>query len=136
LNHKKRVVFVFFKDLQTQRLSAAGVSELGRRPARGGTLGHGAPLVRVARYGRPGRSSAADDGSTVPGAQLWGAGAAASAAAAARGTGGRLDGAVEAVGVQHLQQQVVEGHLVLALHAVQMLHAFVAVAETNARSSS
>lgn len=32
---------------------------------------------------------------------------------------------VQAVGVQHLQQQVVERHHVLALHAVQMLHAFV-----------
>lgn len=32
---------------------------------------------------------------------------------------------VQAVGIQHLQQQVVEGHHVLALHAVEMLHAFV-----------
>lgn len=32
---------------------------------------------------------------------------------------------MQAVGVQHLQQQVVEGHHVLALHVVQMLHAFV-----------
>lgn len=35
--------------------------------------------------------------------------------------------AAQAVRVQHLQQQVVEGHHVLALHVVQMLHAFVTV---------
>lgn len=33
----------------------------------------------------------------------------------------------QAVGIQHLQQQVVERHHVLALHTVQMLHAFVTV---------
>lgn len=34
---------------------------------------------------------------------------------------------MKAVGIQHLQQQVVEGHHVLTLHVVQMLHAFVTV---------
>lgn len=28
--------------------------------------------------------------------------------------------------VQHLQQQIIQRHFVLALHAVEMLHAFVA----------
>lgn len=33
----------------------------------------------------------------------------------------------QAVGIQHLQQQVIERHHVLALHVVQVLHAFVTV---------
>lgn len=33
--------------------------------------------------------------------------------------------------VQHLQQQVVQRHFVLALHAVEMLHAFVAAGSIN-----
>lgn len=43
--------------------------------------------------------------------------------------GGRLArqaGAVHDVGVQHLQQQVVQRHHVLHLHAVEVVHAFVA----------
>lgn len=39
---------------------------------------------------------------------------------------GRPFRALDAVGVQHLQQQVVKRHSVLTLHAVQMLHALVA----------
>lgn len=33
---------------------------------------------------------------------------------------------VDVVSVQHLQQQVVQRHFILALHAVKVLHAFVA----------
>lgn len=32
---------------------------------------------------------------------------------------------MQTVGIQHLQQQVIQGHHILALHVVQMLHAFV-----------
>lgn len=38
---------------------------------------------------------------------------------------------MEAVSVQHLQQQVVQRHFVLALHAVKVLHAFVAAGSVN-----
>ena len=31
---------------------------------------------------------------------------------------------VKAVSIQHLEQQVIEGHDVLAFHAVEVLHAF------------
>ncbi len=40
---------------------------------------------------------------------------------------------LDAVSVQHLQQQVVQRHFVLALHAVEMLHAFVAAGGVNKR---
>lgn len=43
---------------------------------------------------------------------------------------------VEAVSVQHLQQQVVQRHFVLALHAVEVLHAFVAAGNRNRRSET
>lgn len=47
--------------------------------------------------------------------------------AASLGPGlGRTFRALDAVSIQHLQQQVVKRHSVLALHAVEMLHAFVA----------
>lgn len=46
---------------------------------------------------------------------------------------GRPFRALDAVCIQHLQQQVVKRHSVLALHAVEMLHAFVA-AEISRRS--
>lgn len=38
----------------------------------------------------------------------------------------RQTGAVHNVGVQHLQQQVIQRHHVLQLHAVEVVHAFVA----------
>ena len=34
-------------------------------------------------------------------------------------------GAVHDVGIQHLQEQVIQGHHVLHLHAVEVVHAFV-----------
>ena len=37
--------------------------------------------------------------------------------------------------IQHLQQQVVQRHLVLALHAVEMLHAFVAAGRIDERET-
>lgn len=49
-----------------------------------------------------------------------------------RGRLARQAGAVHDVSVQHLQQQVVQRHHVLHLHAVQVVHAFVA---TNAKQS-
>lgn len=80
-----------------------------------------------------------DSGSCI-GTTRGGAAAAAATAAVHVGDGGggerlsvsveprltRFVRPVEAVSVQHLEQQVVQGHFVLALHAVEMLHAFVA----------
>lgn len=41
------------------------------------------------------------------------------------------DWVVKAVCVQHLQQQVIQRHFVLALHAVEVLHAFVTAGNIN-----
>lgn len=49
---------------------------------------------------------------------------------------GRPFRALDAVGVQHLQQQVVKRHAVLTLHAVQMLHPFVAAERVERNNPS
>jgi hypothetical protein len=41
---------------------------------------------------------------------------------------------MKAVGIQHLQEQVIEGHNVLAFHVVEMLHAFVTGGEGTQRT--
>lgn len=48
-----------------------------------------------------------------------------------RGPAHGVGGCVQAMGLQHLQQQVVQGHHVLALHVVQMFHTFVTTEDTE-----